>query len=66
MESFQPNYVKQVEGNGYNRNQRIAHKERIAQIVEPPLIKACEELYDKNIMTLESSANIFRVQILYN
>ena len=32
-------------------------KEDLARLVEPPLLEACEELYDKNIKTVMSSAN---------
>ncbi len=35
----------------------ITKKEQIQEIVELPLIKACEEFWDKNIRTYDSSAN---------
>jgi len=38
-------------------NELIRNKSRIVEIVELPLVKACEVLYDKNVRTLESSAN---------
>lgn len=53
--------VSDIEGNGYWRNQKIIKRKQIREIVEPSLIKACEILYDKNIQTLESSANIVDV-----
>lgn len=39
------------------RNFVIESREQIKKFVELPLLKACEELYDKNIQTLSSSAN---------
>lgn len=36
------------------RNFSITNRETISNIVEAPLIQACEILYDKNIKTLES------------
>ncbi len=33
------------------------NKEDLASLVEPPLLEACEELYDMNINTVMSSAN---------
>ena len=40
-----------------SRNQVITKREQIPQLVEQPLVSACENLYDKNIRTLSSSAN---------
>ena len=50
-------YVNEVAGNGNFRNETIIRKKKISELVELPLIKACQNLYDKNIKTLESSAN---------
>jgi hypothetical protein len=40
-----------------NRNEMIANREEIRGLVEAPLVRACEGLYNKNIRTLASSAN---------
>lgn len=40
-----------------NRNEIIFNRTELKDFVEPPLLKACEDLYDKNIRTLETSAN---------
>jgi hypothetical protein len=45
--------VKPIEHGGLFIKQR----RDIRDVVEMPLISACEELYDKNILTLQSSAN---------
>ena len=39
------------------RGLAITTKEQIKEIVESPLVKACEIFWDKNIQTYESSAN---------
>jgi len=36
-------------------------RENLANLVEAPLLEACEELYDKNIQTVMSSANLNNV-----
>ncbi len=41
-----------------NFNLPVLSKEDIKDLVEKPLVKACEIFWDKNIKTLESSANI--------
>jgi hypothetical protein len=56
-EQLEAKYLHQIEGNGYSRNQMIVNREMIKDLVESPLVPACEALYDKNILTLESSAN---------
>ncbi|OIP57625.1 MAG: hypothetical protein COX79_04595 [Candidatus Levybacteria bacterium CG_4_10_14_0_2_um_filter_36_16] len=40
-----------------SRNQIITKREEIPTLVELPLVEACENLYDRNIQTLSSSAN---------
>lgn len=35
----------------------VFSKETLSELVEPPLLEACEELYSKNINTIMSSAN---------
>jgi|TARA_Y100000034_G_C6829169_1_gene374131 hypothetical protein len=54
--------IGEVEGNGFNRNDTITRRSRIVEIVEPALVAACEILYDTNIKTLDSSANIEDVE----
>ena len=63
MVGFNPNKIEnispkisEIEGNGLQR-QMIVERDQIGEIVEPALVKACEVLYDKNIETIESSAN---------
>lgn len=41
----------------------VQTKEDLSRLVEPPLLEACEELYDKNIQTVMSSANSKDVEI---
>lgn len=41
-----------------SRNILITKREDIRELVEEPLIKACEIFWDKNIKTYESSANV--------
>lgn len=40
-----------------SRNITVRYREELAALVERPLLSACEELYDKNIITLGTSAN---------
>lgn len=40
-----------------SRNATVRNREDLAGLVERPLLSACEELYDKNIITLGTSAN---------
>ncbi len=35
----------------------ILEKNKLPEIIEKPLLEACEELYDKNVKTISSSAN---------
>jgi hypothetical protein len=51
------NTISQVETIHNNRGYLIRQREKIVEIVETPLIKSCEDLYDLNIKTLEASAN---------
>jgi len=39
------------------RNVMVKERTKLKELVEAPLLAACEELYDKNIRTLETSAN---------
>jgi len=45
--------IKPIEQGGV----LIQTREKIKEVVENPLLSACEELYDKNIKTVASSAN---------
>lgn len=40
-----------------SRNEMVWNKKQLEGLVEPPLLRACEDLYDKNIRTLSTSAN---------
>ena len=64
MGNFKPNpeqpefsSLAKVSAIEESRNQMITAKEQLRQFVEQPLLDACEELYDKNIRTLATSAN---------
>ena len=48
-----------------SRNKQILGREKISEIVEAPLVSACQILYDKNIETLASSANAKDIAIGY-
>ncbi len=48
-----------------NKNELVWKRERLEGLVEPPFLKACEELYDKNIRTLSTSANKKDVAVGY-
>lgn len=52
-----PKLLTEVEPIKENRNTTIKRRGEIKDLVEFPLVTACEELYDKNIRTLESDAN---------
>lgn len=54
--------ISEIKSIGISRNETITQRSRIAEIVEPALVAACEILYDQNIRTLESSANIADVE----
>lgn len=47
------------------RNQVIRSRESIKDIVEGPLVSACEEFYDKNIRTLGTTANAKDIEMGY-
>jgi hypothetical protein len=46
-----------------SRNTTVRYREQLVALVERPLLSACEELYDKNIITLATSANTQDVEI---
>ncbi len=49
--------ISELEGIYDNRGQEIRKREDLRKIVEAPLLKACESIYDKNIKTRGTSAN---------
>lgn len=55
--------LTEVEPIRENRNQYITSREQIKQLVEPPLVEACETFYDLNIRTLSSSANTQDIEL---
>jgi len=52
-----PKLLKDVKEISEDRGQFIGRRDVIKNIVEFPLVKAVEELYDKNIRTTETTAN---------
>lgn len=53
----EPIMIKDVEPIRKNRSTMIQNSEHLKELIEKPLLPACEVLYQKNIQTLESSAN---------
>lgn len=53
----QPERLRDVLPIEESRNNIILKREQVPNLVEAPLVSTCVELYDKNIRTLESSAN---------
>ncbi len=49
--------LSSVEKIERENNVMIKNREQLSSLIEPPLLSACQELYDKNIRTLSSSAN---------
>jgi hypothetical protein len=49
--------ISSIESIINNRSIAIESRDQLQELVESPLLTACEELYDKNIPTLSSSAN---------
>lgn len=49
--------IKDVLPTNFGRNTLIKSREQINEIVEEPLLLACQILYDKNIKTVDSTAN---------
>ncbi len=49
--------ISDIEPIGESRNIEIKNREDLKGLIEAPLLSACQELYDKNIRTLSSSAN---------
>ena len=60
-----PTFISEVEPISSSINITIKHRVEIKDLVETPFVTACEELYDKNIMTIESSANASDIKIGY-
>lgn len=55
--------IVDLEAIQQSRDRAIRNREDLAGLVERPLLLACEELYDKNIITLGTSANSKDVEI---
>lgn len=49
--------LREVDPIEQNRNEMIKNRAEIKSYVESPLVDACEDLWDKNVRTLSSSAN---------
>jgi len=52
-----PRTLAEIDAIIRSRSEMITRRDQIKEIVEPPLLPACLDLYDKNIRTLSSSAN---------
>jgi hypothetical protein len=52
-----PTLLKDIKPIKESRGAIIKTREQLRELVEPPLLPACEALYDKNIQTLETTAN---------
>jgi hypothetical protein len=52
-----PKKLSEIQPITESRNIDIKNREDLENIIEYPLLSACQELYDKNIQTLSSSAN---------
>ncbi len=61
--SQQPLKLSEIEPIERSGGQLFITREQIKDYVEPSLISACEELYDKNICTISSSANRKDVEV---
>lgn len=53
----QTQLLSDVEPIAASRDRAVLNREQLKSLVEPPLLSACEELFDKNIRTLETTAN---------
>lgn len=52
-----PTKIGEIKPIEESRNTIVQSREQLKELVEGPLLSACEELYDKNIRTLSTSAN---------
>jgi len=59
---FTISLLNEVQPIRKSRGLVITKKEQIKEIVEQPLVRACEVFWDKNIKTYESSANSQNIQ----
>ncbi|MCL5409770.1 MAG: hypothetical protein M1607_02840 [Patescibacteria group bacterium] len=50
-------HIREIQAIEESRNAMILTRSRIKDLVEPPLVKACEKMWDLNIRSLSSSAN---------
>ena len=62
MEKFElnteiPTSLSEIETIQESSDQMIRNREQLTNLIEIPLLSACQELYDKNIQTLATSAN---------
>ena len=55
--SEEPKAVIEIEPIQESRGSMVKTRDQIKKLVEVPLLSACEELYDKNIRTVSTSAN---------
>ncbi|MCL4387488.1 hypothetical protein M1307_03815, partial [Patescibacteria group bacterium] len=53
-----PALIHEVEPIERSRSEMIKTRGEIKDLVESPLVEACEKLWDLNILTLASSANL--------
>ena len=49
--------ISEIEPLQESRNSIVKMREQLKEFIEPPLLSACETLYDKNIRTLSTLAN---------
>lgn len=57
LEEKTPTKIGEIKPIEESRNTTVRTREQLRVLVESPLLSACEELYDKNIRTLSTSAN---------
>jgi hypothetical protein len=60
-----PQTISEIAPIEESRGQLIKSRESIKNIFEAPLVRACEQLYENNIMTISTSANSKDVAIGY-
>ena len=61
-----PEKISEVEPIAEGRGRHVRTREELKNLVEIPLLATCEELYDKNIRTLSTSANKNDIGYEYN
>ena len=50
-------YLRDIEPISFAPGERVSSREELEELVEPPLLRACQMLFDKNVHTTVSSAN---------